>query len=552
MRNTSETPKMATVDSSTTSSSHSHDTGSGHGDKEPCCGAVQCKDGKVEPVDIFYAAKLGMLIPCQEFIEHLGTAVLHTCDEKGHTPLHWAALGGHTAVVRYFIDCKAPLDKQSENKLGPRPIHWACVRGHVGIVDLLLQQGVPIDTPDSKGCTPLILACQYGQTIVAAYLMSKGARLQMLDHEGDNALHWACFKGQAELVRLLIFSGFNPRQRDNYGQTPLHLACINGNLNIVKELVEEDDVEVDLEDKNGKTPLMLAIGRKHHSIEAYLKNRLERKRTILGSMPKFDWSTLLWGPPGNSKGALLFFICSVLFWGYPMYIFKVLPYTLQEMQALHLLFFLDNCLMWYFLYKASTTEPGYLPRDTEEYHNSIRQAAHFDEWQAGANPLTRLCHTCRLVKPLRSKHCRVCNRCVDCFDHHCPYIYNCVGFRNRGAFLCFVTSTLTVMWISIYLVWGVLSEQGWDILMLIGFLELVFFSFIALAVSGMAWYMVAMNITTNERLNMKRYEYLKDGNGRFYNPFMRTMKDNCMEYFHMKKPLSEVEVEFMSARVNIV
>jgi len=60
-----------------------------------------------------------------------------------------------------------------------------------------------------------------------------------------------------------------------------------------------------------------------------------------------------------------------------------------------------------------------------------QQIAFYDEWKQGENPLSRLCHTCRLVRPLRAKHCRVMNRCVKHFDHYCPYIYNDVGYRNR-------------------------------------------------------------------------------------------------------------------------
>ena len=62
-------------------------------------------------------------------------------------------------------------------------------------VEMLLQQGISIDSVDSKGCTPLIVAAQYGQTTLAGYLMGKGARLPLTDNNGDNALHWAGFKG---------------------------------------------------------------------------------------------------------------------------------------------------------------------------------------------------------------------------------------------------------------------------------------------------------------------------------------------------------------------
>ncbi len=141
-----------------------------------------------------------MLVPVQAIIDAMGIKVLKSRDEKGHTPAHWACLGGHTTILRYIIEMKAPVDEPSENDLGQRPIHWACVNGHIAVVDVLLQAGVNIDTPDNKGCSSLIVACQYGKTMLAGYLMGKGARLQLVDKDGDTALHWAAFKGECHSI----------------------------------------------------------------------------------------------------------------------------------------------------------------------------------------------------------------------------------------------------------------------------------------------------------------------------------------------------------------
>lgn len=50
----------------------------------------------------------------------------------------------------------------------------------------------------------------------------------------------------------------------------------------------------------------------------------------------------------------------------------------------------------------------------------------------------QLCVSCKIVRPLRAKHCAVSNRCVENFDHFCPWVGNCIGKGNRHYFVVFL------------------------------------------------------------------------------------------------------------------
>ena len=49
-----------------------------------------------------------------------------------------------------------------------------------------------------------------------------------------------------------------------------------------------------------------------------------------------------------------------------------------------------------------------------------------------------ICPHCEIVKSSRTYHCSICAKCVERYDHHCPWINNCVGVGNHIPFIVLV------------------------------------------------------------------------------------------------------------------
>ncbi|XP_055454541.1 palmitoyltransferase ZDHHC4 isoform X1 [Psammomys obesus] len=101
----------------------------------------------------------------------------------------------------------------------------------------------------------------------------------------------------------------------------------------------------------------------------------------------------------------------------------LLPYVLL---SVNLVFFTLTC----------SSNPGTVTKTNE---SSLLQVYEFDDVMFLKNSR---CSTCDLRKPARSKHCRVCERCVHRFDHHCVWVNNCIGAWNTSYFLVYLL-TLT-------------------------------------------------------------------------------------------------------------
>merc|ERR1712107_500351 len=72
------------------------------------------------------------------------------------------------------------------------------------------------------------------------------------------------------------------------------------------------------------------------------------------------------------------------------------------------------------------------------------------------------CWTCNVIRPQRAAHCPCCDHCVLRFDHHCPFVNNCIGQRNYAFFIAFVSSVmcLLIMVMPLSLWWLLVASSG--------------------------------------------------------------------------------------------
>ena len=193
-------------------------------------------------------------------------ADVNATDKDGDTPLHLAALNGHSDTINVLVKDCAKIN--SKNKDERTPLHYAAASGHTDAIrklsvtpDYIKDNDDPSqyyeNAKDKDGRTPLHYAAASGRTDAIRELIESGADVHATDTDGTTPLHYAVESGRTDAIRELIESGADVHATDTDGRTPLHYAAQYGHTDAIKEL-KALGADVHATDKYGLTPIHLA------------------------------------------------------------------------------------------------------------------------------------------------------------------------------------------------------------------------------------------------------------------------------------------------------
>lgn len=182
----------------------------------------------------------------------------------GRTILHHAILCGNSKAVEVLLrnGANAQLPVDTTGKIAYRPIHMAARYGLVKVVNHLMNAGCDLNSRMGSGETALMISARYKHEECLKALACAGADFGLTSCTGECArsiaesVQWTL--GFRQVVIDVIQAGKVPRSTNPAIFSPLLFTAAEYDIGSLKELIKHQDINLDEQDGDGFTAVMLA------------------------------------------------------------------------------------------------------------------------------------------------------------------------------------------------------------------------------------------------------------------------------------------------------
>lgn len=338
-----------------------------------------------------------------------------------------------------------------KDREGNTPILFAAFRGNLEIVKELVDLGVNYENRNRAGLNIIHMAAQSDNPNIIVYFKEKyNMNLFEKDEQGNSSLHWACSSGsKMALDYLLSYITEEAKNLDvinavNYqGQTALHITILTtGSISSIKKLIKKG-IDFTIKDKNNLDVFELVKNNDKYknmekTLEEYTHRNMFGLNYHINDKLNIYYKCILFA-------FLIVLVECIIF-------FLFMPYlnsSINFPEILSYTYYISSvCLIMSYIYIIQS-DPGVIPMNNLSWIEIL-----------SINPvINKMCPYCRVEQTKYSKHCFLCNKCIEVYDHHCHWINNCVGQKNKPFFLFFIVLLLLNLAVDFYLSFEVLATE---------------------------------------------------------------------------------------------
>ena len=320
-----------------------------------------------------------------------------------------------------------------KDKAGNTPMLFAAFKGNLKTMKKLISFGLGFHEVNNAGLNIIHLAAQSDSSNIIVYFKEKyNFDLFQNDYLNNNALHWACSSGSKSVLDylMLYMNKQNGNENlinsvNNQGQSALHITVLtSGSISTIKKLLKKG-IDLNIKDKNDMT------------VNDLIKDKIkyENIQKVIFDYTHRGWFGLnhhINDKKNKYCKYISFIILSIVILSSITFLF--IPYLKYSGFISYFGEYTFYCSMIIFLTMfiyITFSNPGIIPKNT--YQNWI-------EIIDNGKNITKMCPYCRVELTKFSKHCFLCHKCIEIYDHHCHWINNCVGSANKPYFIAFIIS----------------------------------------------------------------------------------------------------------------